>query len=165
MTITTACRRLADVPDRVIQNFRANANRATRDANSCLIWPLGLDGDGYGLVRYRTPAGIAGIRAHRLAMLIEHGEIADMLVVDHLCRTHACIDTSHLRITTIGENVRAGLSGYANPIKPRCAQGHAYEGDNVRIYVRPDGGETRVCKACDRDKSARYKAKNRPRRH
>lgn len=165
MTPTFAHARLTDFSDRVIGNFRANAARAARDANGCLIWPRTVDRDGYGLVCFRVAGGIRRVAAHRLAMLVEHGEIPEWMVIDHLCRTHACIDTNHLRIATIRQNVRAGLSGYANPVKAHCPQGHAYDGDNVRIYVRPDGGETRVCKACDREKSARYKAKTRPRRN
>ena len=46
------------------------------------------------------------VQAHRWAWEQENGTIPEGMVLDHLCRTKACVRTSHLDAVTQGENLR-----------------------------------------------------------
>lgn len=75
--------------------------------DSCWLWTAAVDVNGYGRVgttRRRTAL------AHRVAYELVKGPVPDGLTLDHLCRTHRCVNPDHLESVTARENIiRAGL--------------------------------------------------------
>lgn len=77
------------------------------------------------------------------------------LVCDHICRNRACIEPSHLRMTTQRLNILTGTSPAAiNAQKLSCNRGHVLAGENLTILV---SGERR-CRACHRYRQRRRRA-------
>jgi len=112
---------------------------------SCWLWKGCLDKNGYGLAydQERMNTGLA----HRLVYILLKGSIAEGLVLDHLCRTHACVNPEHLEAVTQKENVRRGESYWRN--KDHCTKGHEYKGT-----VNTRGA--RVCRACANERNRAY---------
>ncbi len=67
----------------------------------CWLW-TGADVLGYGHLELNGRF----VRAHRAAWRDQRGSIPDGMVIDHVCRTPACINPDHLRLATQAENVR-----------------------------------------------------------
>lgn len=109
-----------------------------RKHTPCIPWNGYLDDDGYGRV------SIAGKwrGAHRVAWERDHGQIPYGLVIDHLCRNRACVNTEHMEPVTAIENTKRGT----NATKTECTRGHPLSGDN--LMVRPSG--RRWCRECGR---------------
>lgn len=99
---------------------------------------------GYGLFW----SGIKMVLAHKYS----YGITPDGLVLDHLCRNHACVNPSHLEPVTQRENLRRGV-GWAgvNAAKTHCPQGHEYTFENTCWR----NGTRRSCRACDRRRPKR----------
>ncbi len=117
-------------------------------ATGCWLWTAYIGSRGYGTIW--NPGGSA--IAHR-AMYEEVVEpIAKGLVIDHLCRTHRCVNPDHLEVVTPRENIIRGdgpavfAAGAArwNAWKTHCINGHPF--DEANTYYRPTGG--RSCKEC-----------------
>jgi hypothetical protein len=119
----------------------------------CWLWLGGTDTSGYGVFYYVGRP----LRAHRYSIELAGRIIPSDRVVDHVCRTRACVNPAHLRIVTRRENVHENSQAIAhlNSLKTHCAKGHPFSGDN--LLIRASGG--RVCRACARD---RWRAKNAP---
>lgn len=104
---------------------------------------------GYGVVR--TTSG-RSMSAHRYAysMLVE--PVPDELQVDHLCRNRSCVNPSHLEPVTARENALRGESPFIKlHLAGTCVRNHpAHE------FVYRQG--RRACRACEREKAARYRA-------
>lgn len=66
----------------------------------CWVWQGSVNNRGYGRVGKDL--------AHRRFYTKKHGEIADGMVVDHLCRTRRCVNPDHMEIVTVAENNRRG---------------------------------------------------------
>jgi hypothetical protein len=100
------------------------------------------DAKGYG--RMWVGSRCDGSRAFKLAHRISYeefvGPIPEGLVLDHLCRNHACVNPEHLEPVTNAENVRRGV----RKTKTHCPQGHPYDADNT---LRDKHGK-RYCIAC-----------------
>jgi hypothetical protein len=94
--------------------------------------------------------------AHRWVWEHLVGPIADGLELDHLCRVRACVNPDHLEPVTPLENTRRS---FGNNRKTHCPQGHPYDGDNLAIEPRADGGRARRCQTCGRRTSAAWRAK------
>jgi hypothetical protein len=104
----------------------------------CVLWTGALDRRGYGTFDNQY--------AHRMAYVAERGPIPEGLVIDHLCRNHACVNVDHLEAVTAEENKRRGQSVPAvHARKMHCKVGHPY--DEANTYLRPDNGN-RGCRAC-----------------
>lgn len=111
--------------------------------------PLVLASNGYCLV------SIAGRHAlaHRYAWELVNGPVPDGLVLDHLCRNHACCNPDHLEAITQRENLLRGETFQADNVsKTMCPQGHYYSGSNLR--TSPAG--KRICRHCHRDHQRKY---------
>lgn len=103
----------------------------------CELSTARLDRDGYAF-HGRT-------RAHLAAWEREHGQIADGMEVDHLCRRRNCVALHHLELVTRSENEKRKNWRY-RARRQRCPVGHELSMHGV---VTPEGG--RVCRQCNRE--------------
>lgn len=102
-----------------------------------------MDRYGYGWGRSGGRPG----RAHRLSYRLWKGEIAEGLVLDHLCRITGCINPAHLEAVTDKVNILRGIGPTArNAQKTHCLRGHPFDAKNTHINPRGD----RVCRICAR---------------
>lgn len=97
--------------------------------DECWDWLGRKDAKGYGI----SSMGLARFhsRAYRAAYVLVKGEIADGLVMDHLCRNPSCINPDHLEPVTFAENIRRGDTAkltfdQAREIRRRVAEGEPY---------------------------------------
>ena len=128
------------------------ANRIKVSETGCWEWQAGLNGWGYGHVKY---AG-KGQLVHRLIYELLVGPIADGLHVDHLCRVKHCCNPAHLEPVSPRTNILRGVGPTAiNARRTHCVNGHPLEGEN--LYVQPTG--ERKCRACRRRNWANYRRK------
>lgn len=92
---------------------------------ACWIWKGSfsgkgyLKGEGYGCIN----SGGKTLQVHRLMYGDAFGPIPTGLVIDHLCRVHACCNPSHLEAVTNLENIKRGNT---NINKTHCPKGHEY---------------------------------------
>lgn len=94
-------------------------------------------------------------RLGRLRLALSGVRDAPELVADHICRNRACVEPSHLRMTTQRFNVLTGGSPPAiNAQKLSCNRGHVLAGENLTIL---SNGERR-CRACHRYRQRRRRA-------
>lgn len=121
----------------------------------CWLWVGTFGNRGYGMLAVdRYPQ-----LAHRLAYECWKGSIPDGLVIDHLCRTRACINPDHLEAITSGENTRRSIGHKSSVGRDRthCRRGHPFTEENT-IRCR---GAARVCRTChNADQVARNRRKN-----
>lgn len=116
------------------------------DPDGCWPWEGRRDVDGYGC---------AGMKlAHRMVYELCRGPIPDGLEIDHLCRNTLCVRPSHLEPVTHAVNMARSLPAQ----KTTCQHGHPFDATNT--YYRA-GGTQRDCRACGRERTARYLAKKR----
>lgn len=114
--------------------------------NGCWLW-TGARCEGYGRFCYDRKS----MRAHRLAYQFVHRkQIPVGMHLDHLCRTRACVNPSHLEVVTAWENTLRTENVVAkNSRKTHCAYGHAFDDANTAISYK-QGQPYRVCRACAR---------------
>lgn len=118
----------------------------------CWLWMGTLQSNGYGRVRAGT--GVL-LFAHRAFYVRARGPILEGFVLDHLCRTRACVNPDHLRVCTQRENnlapgsCTAGARNAAKQACPRC--GAAF---TLNTYGR-------YCKPCRRRQTADSKRRRR----
>lgn len=86
---------------------------SVRDGETgCLLWTKATDREGYGQLQLDNRTW----PAHRLSWAVHRGPIPAGLVVDHLCRTKACVEPQHLRVTTRDGNSRNVGKPEADPL-------------------------------------------------
>lgn len=109
----------------------------------CVIWTGDQTDAGYGRAWHNSQR----TTAHRMAYELVRGPIPERATIDHLCRRRLCVNPYHLEAVPHRENcIRATV------LKTHCPHGHAYEGDNVRVYQG-----RRFCRECHRVRGrARY---------
>lgn len=126
---------------------RAKAKIKEEPVSGCWLWTGMTNRKGYGCIRADGGASTnAVVMAHRLMYEDRKGKIPDGLVLDHLCRNHACVNPWHLEPVTHKINSERGLGGVNNRQKTHCKNGHPYSAENTRH--KKDG--SRVCKTCYR---------------
>lgn len=112
----------------------------------CWTWTTPRRQQGYGMWG-RT-------LAHRYSWALANGPIPEGLWVLHHCDNPPCVNPTHLYLGTVVENVQDMVARgrhYVPDLKTHCSQGHALEGENLRIVgVR----RVRLCRTCDNDRSA-----------
>lgn len=67
----------------------------TAPSTACWEWHAARQSNGYG--RFFVGGNVAF--AHRVAYVIANGPIPRQMVVDHLCRNHACVNPEHVFMT------------------------------------------------------------------
>lgn len=123
----------------------------TPTIHGCWVWTAGVAAKGYGQFRLNGKME----KAHRVAYELSVGPIPEGLVIDHLCRNRACVNSDHLETVTAVENTRRGDTWKLNAAKTRCPQGHPY--DEANTYISRDGW--RGCRICRRDQTRAYRAR------
>ena len=134
--------------------------RSIRDSNGCLIFQ-GCKVVGYGQLRVNGRTMLA----HRVTYEEFVGPIPPGLVIDHLCRTPACVNPEHLeavpqRINILrgdGPDVARNLLRERHKGIVTCIRGHAFDAENT--YITPDG--FRRCRRCHRDRERARAARKR----
>ena len=96
---------------------------------------------GYGMIRLRK----GGFYVHRVLYELHRGvEIPAPLTLDHLCRTPACVNPSHMEAVTIRVNILRGNGlGARNARKTHCKRGHELTPSN-----RMRSGKATTCRIC-----------------
>jgi hypothetical protein len=121
----------------------------------CWLWTFHKNRAGYGTFW----DGERKVLAHRWSFSQAEGEIPEGLVLDHLCRTPACIRPSHLRAVTHRENVVLAPGSLAPSAmyaaRTHCSWGHELAGANLKMR---DG--YRVCRACVSGKARASRQRN-----
>ena len=75
----------------------------------CWLWTRCKNPYGYGIC-----SGFSSRLAHRASWELTHGEIPPGMVLDHLCHNPTCVNPSHLRVCTQGENSRNRKANRSN---------------------------------------------------
>lgn len=125
-----------------------------RKTDTCWEWKK-PGTDGYG--RFYMQGGFH--QAHRVAYEWEHGvKVPVHLVIDHLCRNHACVRPSHLEPVTNAENMRRAVrkprsrvpSVEPSPTKPQHKIGSRPR--YCRVCLKPSAEcgplRERICNPC-----------------
>lgn len=127
------------------------------EATGCRIWIGTKNNEGYGRVGAGGRTGQMQL-AHRAAYELAKGKIPRGLVLDHLCRTPACINPDHLEAVTQRENVLRGDSRAGLAMRREaCVRGHLWTIETT--YWSESCG--RKCRVCGREDSRKYKQQRR----
>ena len=131
ITGTTSLRRTAE------SRFWEKVDRT----GDCWLWIATLNNKGYG----QFWDGTLLVLAHRWSYEHHREPIPDGMVIDHRCRTPACVNPEHMEVVTQAENMaRARLEV--------CRRGHPYAENE---YIAPDG--RRYCRRCAQVRRQRQK--------
>lgn len=120
----------------------------------CWQWIGAKSSGGYGRFYYDGHLR----EAHRVSYEQSKGAIPDGLVIDHICRTRACVNPAHLRAVTRYQNVHENSEAVPHlySLRATCNHGHPLSGDNL-IFK----GGIRACLECKRIQQAKHVAKKR----
>ena len=107
----------------------------------CWLWNATRNNQGYG----QFWDGEDTVLAHRWSYEHFVAPIPVGLVLDHLCRTPACVNPNHLEPVTQHENILRGTAPAAQHArKTHCQRGHEF--DEANTYRDPRG--RRTCRTC-----------------
>ena len=128
--------------------------------DGCWEWTSSHSKQGYGHFTWKEGSRTRTRGAHILAYELHHG-VTVTHTIDHLCRNPGCVNPDHLEDVPARTNTLRGTSPVAdNARKTHCPQGHAYEGNNLRLKQSKYGVQ-RCCRQCARDYAARKRAERR----
>ena len=127
----------ADQQRKALARFWAKIEKT----ETCWLWRGPLTPLGYGKFalkgRYRA--------AHRVAWELCNEPIPEDREIDHLCRTRACVNPSHLDVVTRRENLlRSSNQAAVRARATKCKHGHAFSTENTRIARNGN----RQCRRC-----------------
>lgn len=103
--------------------------------SGCHLWIGGLSQGGYGKKKHFG----RNWYAHRLIYELEHGEIPNGLMLDHLCRIRSCVNSKHMEVVTNKENILRGIGPAALHARkkncPKCSGPYTKDTKGNRICV------------------------------
>lgn len=146
-------------------------SKVEKTPRGCWIWTGQRNREGYGRFAHGSrTTRVHVVQAHRYAYELVHGPITNDLHLDHLCRVTRCVNPDHLEPVTPQVNVLRGIGPAAiNAARTHCPQGHAYDGQNTRLYSRPTSRESsspgRYCRQCEKDRNLTDQPHPRDRTH
>lgn len=112
--------------------------KTRRNDEGCLIWLGKLDSNGYGPHRRIYEQTVGPIPA---GMQLDHTcHDRTVCLGGPTCPHRSCVDVTHLKVTTLVENVRRGGRGAAL----ECPDGHLYA-----LHGRVDRNGHRLCVPCE----------------
>jgi len=125
----------------------------------CLEWTAGGYGNGYGkfhIKRVATPA-------HRIAWVLENGQIPGGLLVCHKCDNPPCLNVDHLFLGTYADNLAdmeaKGRGAWQG--RTHCPNGHTFTPENLL----PAKKGRKLCKICWGGYHAKYRDEHRERKN
>lgn len=128
--------------------FHRFERKVDRTSSSCWLWTGTTNDMGYGLFK----TGGRWRSAHRWSYEHHRGPIPEGLVLDHLCRVHACVNPLHLEAVTQQTNIHRGVSIVAQHARQTsCKNGHPLLPGSY--WLSKQGW--RMCKECDRERKNR----------
>lgn len=119
--------------------------------SGCWLWTGAHVWNEYGVVT----VGGRQRYVHRVSYQALVGEVPAGLQLDHLCRQRCCVNPMHLEPVTQRENMRRGKQGEIWGTETHCRNGHEYTDENTAPRSGRRNG--RMCRACNRDKTARHR--------
>ncbi len=123
-----------------------------REKSECWLWQGHVDKNtGYGRIVENGEKRPRKLQAHRVSLLVHGIKLEENLVVDHICRTRACVNPDHLRQVTLGVNTLENSASIqaANKKKTHCPRQHPYD---------LKSGGRRYCRRCLREKNKKWRA-------
>ena len=159
---------MLNLPFNLLEKF---ASYVEVQENGCWYFGSTKTKSGYKQLMWKEliPIFNGPIFAHRLAYLLENGEIDPGYVIDHdchnldpscpngaFCQHRRCVNPDHLVSRTPGDNIRRGQLKN-RLINTKCPSGHEFTTENT-FYI----GNQRRCKECNRAKAAAYHKRTRP---
>lgn len=104
---------LSDLSPAMLARLRArfDAKTTPEPTSGCILWTGALTSQGYGCIGIGSRGHSTAIvrAAHRVAWLLDNGDLPADVVCDHKCRNRACVNSLHLEPVSHGENMRRGV--------------------------------------------------------
>lgn len=148
----------------IVEPYGAIVKHGVKIHGECLLFKGNVGRKGYGKTYFMGKH----LLAHRVVYEKWHGPIPNGLHVDHDCHNWAsregkcaggpsclhkrCVNPSHLRAVTCGENLRAPMPR-CGPRKTHCPRGHQYSSGNTTAYINARGAMQRSCKTCEHERT------------
>lgn len=110
---------------------------------------------GYPVVRLNRDGGGATFMVHRLVAEAFIPNPGNLPVVRHLndVKTDNRVENLAWGNWTDNMNDLIRNDRHFQVTKTQCSKGHPFSGENLWLYTRKDGGVSRVCKECRRNRS------------
>jgi hypothetical protein len=113
--------------------------------SGCWLWLGSLNTKGYGKADLRLINHVRSTLAHRLIYFFFKGVTDQQL--DHLCRTHSCVNPAHLEpVTNSVNHIRGRMS---RGLWGTCDKGHPFTPENTKDRSTPTKLK-RWCRTCIR---------------
>ena len=130
---------------------RLQANSEPIPPSTCWVWTGAVNNKGYGSTWYDGRWRLV----HRIAYEAIVGPIAEGLTVDHLCKVRSCVNTDHMELVSLRENILRG-----NSLSARYAR-RTKCGKCGGPLERIDKWHPHSCRACHSTRTSAYGKKYR----